>query len=109
MPAHRTDDYRETPVTTPTSTMAVISFIFGLGAVITFGVTGLPAVLIGHFAWAETSTGDRGGHGLTVAGLFFGYLTVILWIAFIVFIATVGKDIRMPQFPTIPTVTSTTN
>lgn len=110
VPAHAVEEYhhRETPVVTPTSALAVISMILGIGVFVTLGFTGLPAVLLGHFAWSETSTGDRGGHGMTVAGLLFGYLAVIAWVAAIVFIATVGQDIRMPHFP-IPTTTSITS
>lgn len=104
MPAHAVEQHhhRETPLVTPTSTIAVISMIFGIGVFLTLGMTGPPAVLLGHFAWVETSTGDRGGHGMTVAGLLLGYLAIIAWIAAIIYFSTAGRDIRFPEFPQIP-------
>jgi hypothetical protein len=64
-----------------TSGLAVTSLIFGLigffGGFCIFGIPCLIAVLAGHLAVGETRNGERGGHGMAIAGLILGYILLI--------------------------------
>lgn len=69
------------PVTTPNSTAAVVSLVFGLLA--WFGLLGLGAivaVIAGHIARSEIrrSNGQLSGNGMATAGLILGYAQIIL-------------------------------
>lgn len=71
------------PVVRPTSTMAVVALILGLlwGC----GFLSVIGLILNLMSWKETSGGERGGHGIQVAGLVLNSLgTVVLvgWIAF---------------------------
>lgn len=66
----------------PTSGLATAAMICGIAALFTCGLASIPAVICGHMAIRETSTGRRGGHGLAVTGLILGYLTLVPWIVF---------------------------
>jgi hypothetical protein len=72
------------PYARPTSGYATASLVFGiigvLGGWCMFGVPCLIAVVTGHAALKETRTGQRGGHGMAVAGLILGYPFAVLWI-----------------------------
>jgi hypothetical protein len=57
----------------------VFGIIGVLGGWRMFGVPCLIAVVTGHAALKETRTGQRGGHGMAVAGLILGY-PFALWI-----------------------------
>jgi hypothetical protein len=65
----------------PTSGLAVTSLVFGLigffGGFCLFGVPCAIAVLLGHLAIRETGSGERGGHGMAIAGLILGYLFIL--------------------------------
>ncbi|MFG1867471.1 DUF4190 domain-containing protein [Micromonospora arborensis] len=65
----------------PTSGLAVASLIAGLVGVLggwcLFGVPCIAAVILGHMATAATKRGERGGHGIAIAGLILGYIFVI--------------------------------
>lgn len=59
---------------------AAASFIFSLLAVLpTFGLAGIPAVVLGHISLAESSRSDGGNRGLATAGLVIGYLAMAFW------------------------------
>lgn len=66
------------PVIRPTSGLAVASMIAGifgvLGGWCMFGIPCFAAILLGHAAVRETKSGERGGHGMAIAGLIMGYL-----------------------------------
>jgi hypothetical protein len=68
-------------VVQPTSSLAVTSLIFGLigffGGFCFFGIPCAIAVILGHFAIRETRSGERGGHGMAVAGLVLGYFFIL--------------------------------
>lgn len=70
----------------PTSGLAVASLISGLiglaGGCCAFGIPCILAVIFGHMATRETRSGQRGGHGMAVAGLILGYIFVIPGILF---------------------------
>ena len=65
----------------PTSGLAVTSLVMGiiglLGGWCAFGIPCILAVILGHMATPATRSGERGGHGMAVAGLVLGYLFVI--------------------------------
>lgn len=63
----------------PTSGFAVASMILGFATFVTFGVSGILAVILGHHALTETRTGRRAGHGMAITGLIFGYFAVAGW------------------------------
>lgn len=70
-------------VTAPTSGMATASLVLAivglLGGWCAFGLPCFIAVLLGHMALKETRNGQRGGHGMAVAGLILGYPFALLW------------------------------
>jgi hypothetical protein len=74
--------YAHPIVLPPTSGKATTAMILGLMGLLTCGFTSLPAIILGHMAEAETRTGTRGGRGMAITGLVFGYLTAIPWIIF---------------------------
>ncbi|MEU8274898.1 DUF4190 domain-containing protein [Microbispora bryophytorum] len=67
--------YVQTP---PTSGVATASMVLGIiGLFIgwcSFGLPSFIAVITGHTALRETKNGQKGGHGMAVAGLILGYL-----------------------------------
>jgi len=68
--------------TTPTSGLAIWSFILALFSILCFGIfTGLPAVICGHLALGRirSSAGTLGGQGLAMAGLVIAYISIGLW------------------------------
>lgn len=66
----------------PTSGTATAAMICGIGSLISCGILGIVAVILGHVAMRETRSGARGGHGMAVTGLILGYLTVLPWAIF---------------------------
>lgn len=73
------------PVPARTNGTAVASLICGL-LVLFYGLTAIPAVVLGHKARAQIKrTGDE-GDGLAVTGLVFGYLGIGFWML-ILFVA----------------------
>jgi Domain of unknown function (DUF4190) len=66
----------------PTSGLAIAALVCGILGLVTLGVASIAAVVCGHLAWRETSTGERAGHGMTIAGLVLGYLPIVGWVVF---------------------------
>ncbi|NGO10006.1 DUF1707 and DUF4190 domain-containing protein [Streptomyces sp. HC44] len=66
----------------PTNSKAVGSMVCGVLTTMTFGITGLPAVILGHTARAEIRRTGEGGEGFAMAGLILGWLSVAGWAAF---------------------------
>ena len=66
----------------PTSGLAIASLVCGILGFFTLGVASIGAIICGHLAWRETSSGQQSGHGMAIAGLILGYLPVIGWIIF---------------------------
>ncbi len=74
------------PLIRPTSGLATASMVLGIVGLLAFCLV-LPsilAVVLGHFAMAETKTGERGGHGQAVAGLIMGYIVTVPMVAYLV-------------------------
>jgi hypothetical protein len=74
----------------PTNSKAVGSMVCGVLTVMTVGLTGIPAVLLGHSARAEIQrTGER-GDGLAMAGLVLGWLSIAGWALMITILIAAG-------------------
>lgn len=59
----------------PTSGLAVAGFICSL--LWGFGILSLAGVILCGVAWQRTKTGEKGGHGLAVAGVIIGALGLV--------------------------------
>ncbi|MGW3119185.1 DUF1707 and DUF4190 domain-containing protein [Streptomyces sp. NPDC001107] len=67
------------PVLPPTNGKAVGSMVCGILTFFTGGLTGIPAVVLGHSARSEMQrTGER-GEGFAMTGLVLGWLSVAGW------------------------------
>jgi hypothetical protein len=67
----------------PTNGKAVGSMVCGVLTTMTFGFTGLPAVILGHSARAEIRRTGESGEGFAMAGLILGWLSVAGWSLFL--------------------------
>ncbi|MFJ8106777.1 DUF1707 and DUF4190 domain-containing protein [Streptomyces sp. NPDC096132] len=67
----------------PTNGKAVGSMVCGVLTTMTAGLTGLPAVILGHKARAEIRRTGEGGDGFAMAGLILGWLSVAGWAFFV--------------------------
>ncbi|WP_432155501.1 MULTISPECIES: DUF1707 and DUF4190 domain-containing protein [unclassified Streptomyces] len=74
----------------PTNSKAVGSMICGVLTTMTLGITGLPAVILGHSARAEIRRTGQGGDGFALAGLILGWLSVAGWAAFFLLMMVIG-------------------
>ncbi|MFD7665536.1 DUF1707 and DUF4190 domain-containing protein [Streptomyces sp. NPDC059788] len=78
------------PVVAPTNGSATGALVCGILTPVTWGLTSIPAVILGHKARAEIRrTGER-GDGQAVAGLILGWLGIGGWLLFFVFMVMVG-------------------
>jgi uncharacterized membrane protein len=75
----------------PTNGKAVGSMVCGVLTTMTMGLTGIPAVILGHSARAEIRRTGQGGDGFAMAGLILGWLSVAGWavILAVLFLAAV--------------------
>jgi hypothetical protein len=69
-----------------TNSRAVASMICGVAEFFTFGLTSIPAVILGHIARGEIRRTGEAGDGLAVTGLILGWLAISLWLLFWVFV-----------------------
>ncbi|HEY9241647.1 MAG TPA: DUF1707 and DUF4190 domain-containing protein [Streptosporangiaceae bacterium] len=65
-----------------TNSRAVASMICGLAEFFTFGLTSIPAVILGHIARGEIRRTGEAGHGFAMTGLVLGWLAIGLWLLF---------------------------
>ena len=65
-----------------TNSRAVASMICGVAEFFTFGLTSIPAVILGHMARGEIRRTGEAGDGLAMTGLILGWLAIILWLLF---------------------------
>jgi hypothetical protein len=85
---------RATPAYAPRGTngLAVSSFVCGLLQLVTFGITAVPAVILGHNARRQIrKTGER-GDGLAVTGLVLGWLGIALFALVVVGLVAVSAS-----------------
>jgi hypothetical protein len=62
-----------------TNGKAVGSAICGVLCLVSFGLTGIPAVVLGHAARSEIRRSGEGGDGLALTGLVLGWLSTGAW------------------------------
>lgn len=67
----------------PTNGKAIGSMVCGVLTTMTAGITGIPAVILGHTARAEIRRTGQGGDGLAMAGLILGWLSIAGWALFL--------------------------
>jgi len=60
----------------PTNSMAIGSFVCGLLQLFSFGLTAIPAVILGHAARRQIRRTHQPGDGFAVAGLVLGWLGI---------------------------------
>lgn len=80
-----------TPSQSPTSGIAITSLIFGivslLGGCLLCAIPPVVAIITGHIGVAQTGAGRRGGRALAVTGLVIGYMSLLLGLFGMAFIA----------------------
>lgn len=76
----------------PTNGKAVGSMVCGVLTTMTLGLTGIPAVILGHTARAEIKRTGEGGEGFALAGLILGWLSVAGWAFFLMLIMIAGTS-----------------
>ncbi|CAL9452170.1 hypothetical protein SUDANB6_02458 [Streptomyces sp. enrichment culture] len=67
------------PVPRRVNGKAVGAAVCGLSCLPTFGLTGIPAVVLGHAARAEIRRSGEAGDGLALTGLVLGWLSTAGW------------------------------
>ncbi|MFE4668376.1 DUF1707 and DUF4190 domain-containing protein [Streptomyces sp. NPDC056716] len=67
----------------PTNGKAVGSMVLGVLTTMTFGITGIPAVVLGHSARSEMRRTGESGEGFAITGLVLGWLSVAGWAVFL--------------------------
>jgi hypothetical protein len=65
-----------------TNSRAVAAMICGVAEFFTFGLTSIPAVILGHMARGEIQRTGEAGDGLAMTGLILGWLAICLWLLF---------------------------
>jgi hypothetical protein len=65
-----------------TNSRAVAAMICGIAEFFTFGLTSIPAVILGHTARGEIRRTGEAGAGLAMTGLILGWLAIALWLLF---------------------------
>jgi hypothetical protein len=65
-----------------TNPMAVASMICGVGELFTFGLTSIPALILGYKARGQIRQTGEAGDGLAMTGLILGWVAVVLWLLF---------------------------
>ncbi|MFC9127127.1 DUF1707 and DUF4190 domain-containing protein [Streptomyces sp. NPDC057099] len=74
----------------PTNGKAVAAGVCGLLCVPTMGLTGIPAVVLGHVARAEIRSRGELGDGLALTGLVLGWLSTAGWALVLVLLTVVS-------------------
>jgi hypothetical protein len=74
----------------PTNGKAVGAMVCGVLTTMTMGLTGIPAVILGHTARSEIKRTGEGGEGFALAGLILGWLSVAGWAFFLAIMIIAG-------------------
>nr|WP_320784715.1 DUF1707 and DUF4190 domain-containing protein [Streptomyces sp. CRN 30] len=78
------------PAPPPTNGKAVGAMVCGVLTVVTAGLSGIPAVILGHSARAEMRrTGER-GEGMAMTGVVLGWMSVAGWALIFTIIIAAG-------------------
>jgi hypothetical protein len=83
--------YPYQPVVAATSGLATGSLVCGILEVFTAGMTGIPAIILGHMARSEIRRTGKRGDGMAIAGLVLGYLAMAGWVVFLIAIIAVAS------------------
>jgi uncharacterized membrane protein len=67
------------PVGPQTNGKAVGSAVCGVLCLLSLGLTGIPAVVLGHAARSEIRRTGEGGDALALTGLALGWLSTVVW------------------------------
>jgi Domain of unknown function (DUF1707)/Domain of unknown function (DUF4190) len=88
------------PVTRPTNSLAVASLVCGLAQPFMFGLTTIPAVILGHMAQGQIRRTGESGKGLATAGLVLGWigLSIGLLVAVVIVAAASHANPATGQF-----------
>lgn len=79
-PVAQSAPFMAVPLPQPrTNAKAVGAGVCGLLCLVSFGLTGIPAVVLGHTARAEIRRTGEGGDGLALTGLVLGWLSTAGW------------------------------
>ncbi|MDL2077821.1 DUF1707 and DUF4190 domain-containing protein [Streptomyces sp. GXMU-J15] len=63
----------------PTNGQAIASAVCGVLCLFSLGLTGIPAIVLGHSARAEIRRTGEGGDGLALTGLVLGWMSAAGW------------------------------
>ncbi|MFJ9035347.1 DUF1707 and DUF4190 domain-containing protein [Streptomyces sp. NPDC102406] len=74
------------PLPVPTNGKAIGALVCGVSTFFSAGLSGIPAVILGHMARGEIRRTGQQGDGMAVAGLVLGWLSVVGWVLFITFV-----------------------
>jgi hypothetical protein len=74
----------------PTNGKAVGSMVCGLLTFVTAGLTGLPAVVLGHMARGEIRRSGERGEGFALTGLVLGWMSVGGWALIVTILIVAG-------------------
>lgn len=74
------------PAPAPTNGKATGALVCGVLCVFTGGITGIPAVVLGHMARGEIRRTGEQGDGFALAGLILGWLSVAGWALFVLLV-----------------------
>jgi hypothetical protein len=90
------------PVQPPVNSSAVGALTCGLAAFLTMGLTGIPAIVLGHRARREIRVTGHRGDGMALAGMILGWVGVALTAFFIVGLVAVSatSSHARPAYPT---------
>jgi Domain of unknown function (DUF1707)/Domain of unknown function (DUF4190) len=78
------------PANTSTNGLAVASLICGIGQLLTAGLTGIPAIVLGHTALRQIRRTGEEGKALATVGLTLGWIgtTFMVFVLFVIIMAT---------------------
>jgi hypothetical protein len=89
-------------VPTTTNGMAIGSFVCGLLQVCSFGLTAIPAVILGHSARRQIRQTGQPGDGLAIAGLVLGWVGLGLFVLLVVCLVTITATAVTHGVPAVP-------
>lgn len=80
------------PLPPPTNGKAVGALVCGVSTFFSAGLTGIPAVILGHMARGEIRRTGEQGDGMAVAGLVLGWLSVAGWVLLLTFVIVAASS-----------------
>ncbi|MGY0024538.1 DUF1707 and DUF4190 domain-containing protein [Streptomyces sp. cg35] len=80
------------PLPVPTNGKAIGALVCGVSTFFSGGLTGLPAVILGHMARGEIKRSGEQGDGMAVAGLVLGWLSIAGWVLFLTFVIAMASS-----------------